>query len=272
MMLFLQTLTTSIFEAVSKFGMDLVKAILILVIGFRLSKFAVKYFKKFMESSMIDDSVGSFLTSIIRIGTKALVVVLAVMQMGVQPAAFVTVLASAGVAIGLALQGSLSNIAGGCLILLTRPFTVGDYIREDGHGNEGTVIGIDLFYTRIKTVDNKIIVVPNGVITSNSLTNDTHQEERFLDLRVGISYEDDLLKAKEVLKNAAISSEYARRTDETLVFVDELGESSINLGLRVWVPTDSYHPSRWDINERIKLAFDKEGINIPYNQLDIHMK
>ncbi|MCQ2492452.1 MAG: mechanosensitive ion channel [Lachnospiraceae bacterium] len=191
--------------------------------------------------------------------------------MGVQPAAFVTVLASAGVAIGLALQGSLSNIAGGCLILLTRPFIVGDYIVEDGHGNEGTVMAIDLFYTRIKTTQNKIIVVPNGVISSNSLTNVTRQEELLLDIRVGIGYDDDLLKAKEILKEVAATSDFNTRVDEVTIFVDELGESSINLGVRFWVPSGQYHPARWDTNERIKLALDKEGINIPYNQLDVHM-
>ena len=169
------------------------------------------------------------------------------------------------------MQGILSNIAGGFLILLVKPFQVGDYIKEDSHGNEGTVVAIDLFYTRIQTIDNKIIVVPNGTITNSSLTNVTRQEERLIDIRVGIGYEDDITLAKEIMRKVAANHTETLNEDAIQVFVDNLADSCVSLGLRVWVPTDLYNSIRWDILEKIKLEFDKAGINIPYNQMDVHL-
>ena len=260
-----------ILDKLTAFGMNLIWAVVILVVGMKIANYLTKIVKKFIERSAIDDSVGSFLLSFVRIGSKIIVIIMAATQIGIEGSAFTALLASAGVAIGLAMQGSLSNIAGGFLILLVKPFQVGDYIKEDSHGNEGTVVAIDLFYTRIQTIDNKIIVVPTGTITNSSLTNVTRQEERLIDIRVGIGYEDDITLAKEIMRKVAANHTETLNEDAIQVFVDNLADSCVSLGLRVWVPTDLYNSIRWDILEKIKLEFDKAGINIPYNQMDVHL-
>ncbi len=268
---FIEKVLDSAFSTVSDFGIKLIWALIILSIGFKISKYLVKWTKKFLERSSIDDSVASFMMSIVRIGSKVIVIMMAVTTLGIETSSILAVLASAGVAVGLALQGSLSNICSGLLILLVRPFKVGDVIKEDTHGNEGTVVAIDLIYTRIKTVDNKVIVIPNSVITSSSLTNVTGQSERRLEIRFGIGYQDDIKLAKAIIER--IAAEHAKTIDQNpiQVYVDELADSCIYIGMRVWVPTDDYYPIRWDILERVKIEFDKAGINIPYNQLDVHL-
>ncbi|MEE1314047.1 MAG: mechanosensitive ion channel [Lachnospiraceae bacterium] len=258
-------------ENLTAFGSDLFWALIILIVGMKLANYLSKLAKKFIQKSSIDESVGSFLFSIVRIGSKVLVIFMAATQLGIAGSQFTALLASAGVAIGLALQGSLSNIAGGCLILLLKPFQVGDYVKEDSHGNEGTVAAIDLFYTRIQTIDNKVVVVPNGVITNASLTNVTRQEERLLDIRVGIGYDSDITLAKKIIAEIATSHTDTVKEDSIQVFVDNLADSCVSMGLRVWVPTDLYNPVRWDILEKIKLEFDRNGISIPYNQMDVHI-
>lgn len=268
---FIEKVLDSAFSTVSDFGIKLIWTLIILSIGFKISKYLVKWTKKFLERSSIDDSVASFMMSIVRIGSKVIVIMMAVTTLGIETSSILAVLASAGVAVGLALQGSLSNICSGLLILLVRPFKVGDVIKEDTHGNEGTVVAIDLIYTRIKTVDNKVIVIPNSVITSSSLTNVTGQSERRLEIRFGIGYQDDIKRAKAIIER--IAAEHAKTIDQNpiQVYVDELADSCIYIGMRVWVPTDDYYPIRWDILERVKIEFDKAGINIPYNQLDVHL-
>lgn len=268
---FIEKVLDNAFSTVSDFGIKLIWALIILSIGFKISKYLVKWTKKFLERSSIDDSVASFIMSIVRIGSKVIVIMMAVTTLGIETSSILAVLASAGVAVGLALQGSLSNICSGLLILLVRPFKVGDVIKEDTHGNEGTVVAIDLIYTRIKTVDNKVIVIPNSVITSSSLTNVTGQSERRLEIRFGIGYQDDIKLAKAIIER--IAAEHAKTIDQNpiQVYVDELADSCIYIGMRVWVPTDDYYPIRWDILERVKIEFDKAGINIPYNQLDVHL-
>ena len=268
---FIEKVLDNAFSTVSDFGIKLIWALIILSIGFKISKYLVKWTKKFLERSSIDDSVASFMMSIVRIGSKVIVIMMAVTTLGIETSSILAVLASAGVAVGLALQGSLSNICSGLLILLVRPFKVGDVIKEDTHGNEGTVVAIDLIYTRIKTVDNKVIVIPNSVITSSSLTNVTGQSERRLEIRFGIGYQDDIKLAKAIIER--IAAEHAKTIDQNpiQVYVDELADSCIYIGMRVWVPTDDYYPIRWDILERVKIEFDKAGINIPYNQLDVHL-
>lgn len=268
---FIEKVLDSAFSTVSDFGIKLIWALIILSIGFKISKYLVKWTKKFLERSSIDDSVASFMMSIVRIGSKVIVIMMVVTTLGIETSSILAVLASAGVAVGLALQGSLSNICSGLLILLVRPFKVGDVIKEDTHENEGTVVAIDLIYTRIKTVDNKVIVIPNSVITSSSLTNVTGQSERRLEIRFGIGYQDDIKLAKAIIER--IAAEHAKTIDQNpiQVYVDELADSCIYIGMRVWVPTDDYYPIRWDILERVKIEFDKAGINIPYNQLDVHL-
>lgn len=258
-------------DGLISFGTDFIWAILILVIGLKIAGYLTGMVKKIIDRASIDESIATFLMSFIRIGLKILVIFMSVTKLGVPSSTIVALVGSAGIAVGLAMQGSLSNIAGGVLILLLRPFQVGDVIKEDSHGNEGTVIVIDLFYTRIRTVDNKIVIIPNGVITSSSLTNITRQDKRLLDLRIGIGYNDDIRLAKSIIKRIAEQHSYTVNKDTIQVFVDELADSCVLLGLRVWVPTDQYNPTRWDLLEKIKLEFDEQGINIPYNQMDVHL-
>ncbi len=184
---------------------------------------------------------------------------------------FVTLLGTAGVTIGLALQGSLSNFAGGVLILILKPFVIGDYIREDTHGNEGTVTGIDIFYTRLRTYDGKMVVIPNGTLSNTSLTNLTRQEKRRLDLSVPVEYTVDLGKAKSVLAEVLCQEPLVLQEEPVDIVLDAFEDSSMTLLLHVWVRTENYWQAKWGLLEAIKNAFDANGIVIPYNQLDIHM-
>ena len=170
------------------------------------------------------------------------------------------------------MQGTLSNFAGGVLILLLKPFTVGDYVIVHQEGIEGTVKEIQIFYTKMATVDNQTVVVPNSLLTENSLTNVTARPERQLDLKVGISYDADLKKAKKLIEDMLYSDPTIIQDEDIKVFVDSLAESSVVIGLRAWVKTEEYWKTRWRLLEQIKLTFDEEGIEIPYNQLTVHMK
>ena len=191
---------------------------------------------------------------------------------GVTTTSVAAAVASLGVTAGLALQGSLSNFAGGVLILLLHPFGVGDYIIEDTHGNEGTVAEISVFYTKLRTVDNKIIVVPNGTLANSSLTNATRSDRRQMDLKIPIAYDADIRKVKQILYDLAQEEEHRLPEEEIKVFVSELNDSSVDIGLRFWVPTDDYWNVRWKMLEDIKLTFDEEGITIPFQQVDVNIK
>lgn len=184
-------------------------------------------------------------------------------------ASLIALFGSAGLALGLALQGSLANFAGGVLILLMKPFKVDDYIVTAS--GEGTVAVIGLVYTTLLTVDNKKIVIPNGTLANSPLTNVTTMEKRRLDISVGIGYQADLKKAKKVLQRIYENHPEIIKEDGITVFVDSLGESSVLLGARGWVSTGTFWQTKWEITEEIKLAFDREGIEIPYNYLNVQM-
>ena len=172
---------------------------------------------------------------------------------------------------GVALQGSLSNFAGGVLILLLKPFEVGDYIIEDSNGKEGTVKEIQIFYTKLSTIDNKTIVIPNGMLTNNSLTNATAKDERRLDLKLSISYSADLKKAKMLIEIIIRQDESILKDDEIVVFVDDLADSAVVIGARAWVKNEEFWPTKWRLLETIKLTLDEHGVEIPYPQLTVHM-
>ena len=231
-----------------------------------------KIVRKAFERSKADEGVAQFVDSLLKFGLYAILIFSIATNLGVDTASVAAIIASAGVAVGLALQGSLSNFAGGVLILLLKPFTVGDYIIEDNHKNEGTVKEIQLFYTKLTTIDNKTIIIPNGMLANNSLTNVTEKDERRLDLKIGISYEADLRKAKELIRNLIDKEARINQDKEILIFVDELGESAVILGVRAWVKTDDFWDVKWQFFEDVKLAMDESGIEIPYQQVEIHMK
>ena len=190
---------------------------------------------------------------------------------GLDAASVVAVLGSAGVAIGLAVQGSLSNLAGGVLILALKPFRVGDYIRESYSGKEGTVTEIQIFYTKLVTPDNQTVILPNGNLANNSLVNVTTQEVRRMDISVGISYNADLKRAKEVLLRVLTEDTAVLKDKDMLVFVDELADSCVKLGVRCWFRQEDFWQGKWRVTENCKLSLDENGIVIPYNQLDVHL-
>ena len=190
-------------------------------------------------------------------------------QLGIDSASIVAILGSAGLAIGLALQESLKNFAGGILILVMKPFKVGDYIVMPNA--EGTVSVIGLVYTILVTIDNKTISIPNGTLSNSIVTNVTAMEKRRLDLTVGIGYQSDLRKAKEIMDRIYRQHPSVLQEEPIVTYVDSLGDDSVVLGARGWTKSEDYWAARWDITEKIKLAFDEEGIEIPYRQMDVHI-
>lgn len=254
------------------FGIRLLIALLIFLIG----RFLIRWIRKSVSNSFIrrdaDQGVRQFTDSFLKFLLYTILMIIIAANLGIELSSITMLFASAGVGISLALQGTLSNLAGGVQILLLKPFVVGDYIIEDTNKNEGTVKEIQVFYTKLTTVENKTIVIPNGTLTNNSLTNVTAKAERQLDLKLGISYESDLKKAKKLLEEMLLQNEHILKEEDWKVFVDSLGDSAVILGIRAWVKTEEYWQTRWDLLEEIKLTFDKEGIEIPYNQMTVHVK
>jgi small conductance mechanosensitive channel len=192
-------------------------------------------------------------------------------KFGITASSVIAVIGSVGLSIGLALQGSLANFAGGVLILMLKPFKVGDYIVEDSHGNEGTVTEIQLFYTKLLTLDNRTVILPNGDLSNTSLTNVTQQDKRMVQIKVGISYHADIRKAKSVLETV-VANEQKRLPDEPYqVYVDSLEDSSVSLGIRVWTKSEDYWDVRWRLTENVKYAFDENDIEIPFPQVEVTM-
>ena len=249
---------------------------LIAVIIFLIGRFLIKWIRRSVQYSFqrksADTGVAQFVDSMLKFGLYVLLLIIVAGNLGIELSSITVLFASAGVGISLALQGVLTNFAGGVLILMLRPFTVGDYIIEDTNRNEGTVKEIKIFYTKLSTVDNKTIVIPNGTLTNNSLTNVTAKAERQLDLKVGISYQSDLKKAKLLLEQLLKGHPSILTDEEWRVFVDSLGDNAVVLGVRAWVKTEEYWNTRWELLEQIKLKFDEEEIDIPYNQLTVHMQ
>jgi small conductance mechanosensitive channel len=189
--------------------------------------------------------------------------------LGFQVTSFVTILGASSITIGLALQGSLSNLAGGVLILILKPFDIGDYIIENSTKSEGTVVGIDIFYTKIRTIDNKIVVIPNGSLANTSIVNVTQLGERMVEIKVGIAYRENVSRVRRVLEETAFNSEYNIEEREIISFVDDFQESSVRFGLRFWVKSENYFKAKWAVTEAIKNRLEEEGITIPFNQLEV---
>ena len=278
--MFLVELNTGIFGTwLSKFlsnGLDffwsVVIALIVWFVGAKVLRFIRKLVRKAMERRDVDKGVTQFTDSMVKYGLYIVLIIVILNVFGIQTSSVAAAVASLGLTAGLALQGSLSNFAGGVLILILKPFKVGDYIIEDTHNNEGTVSELSIFYTRLKTLDNKVVVIPNGTLANASLTNVTTSDKRQIDLTFGISYDDDLKKAKAILQHIAETTEERVKDTDIQIFVRDLAESSVNLGFRIWVPMDDYWKVRWALNERVKLTFDEEGITIPFNQLDVTVK
>lgn len=268
----IKTYLQNFMPSLLSFLVQLLIALVVIWIGSRLIRWIVRIMKKALERSNAEAGVVSFLCSLVRYALYFVLGMIVLSQFGVTTGSVVAVLGSAGLTLGLALQGSLQNFAGGVLILILKPFSVGDYIIVDGSTTEGTVESISIYYTRLLTIDHRMIMVPNGNLSNSSITNVSKMDKRRLDLVVGVSYDTDLALAKKVLKEV-VDKEKEVLVDEPIqIFVAELADSSVNLGVRVWVKNSSYWETKWRMTEKIKNSFDSNNISIPFPQLDVQIK
>ena len=251
------------------FVLKLIIAVIVILVGIRIIKFVRKQVRKILEKTNLDEGLKQFLDHLFNVFLYFVLIMLVLGTFGITASSVIAIIGSVGLSIGLALQGTLSNFAGGVLILLLKPFVVGDYIKEDTNGNEGTVSEIQLFYTKLVTVDNKTVILPNGTLSNCSLTNYTNQDKRMIDLKVGISYQADLKTAKELMEKVMMEEPARLENEEMRVFVSELGESSVVIGIRAWVSTENYWEARWRVIEKVKYVLDENGIEIPYPQMDV---
>lgn len=251
-------------------GQKVLVALIIFLIGRKIISMIEKMLSRSMEHAGMDVGVTRFLRALTQFVMNVFLLFMIAGQLGMDSASIVAVLGAAGLALSLALQQSLGNFAGGLLILIMKPFRVGDYIISPS--GEGRVSMVGLVYTTILTTDNKAITIPNGTLSNSTVTNVTAMDKRMLELKVGIAYEADIRTAKAVLERVYREHPMVKKDEDIKVFVDSLGDSSVVLGIRGWVETSDYWQTRWDILERIKLSFDEAGIEIPYNKMDIHLK
>ena len=268
----LKTFLSALPEKAMNLGIRVLLAVLVFLIGVQLIKLIRSIIRKSMKRANVEVGAVQFVDSFLKAAMYIILVLTIASSFGLDAASIVAVLGSAGVAIGLAVQGSLSNLAGGVLLLILKPFKVGDYIKEDSSGKEGTVTEIQIFYTKLLTFDNQTVILPNGSLANNSLINVSAEPHRRMDIKIGISYKADLKKAKDVLLQVLETDEKTSKDKDRLVFVDELAESAVILGVRCWFAQEDFWSGKWRITENCKLALDEAGIEIPYNQLDVHVK
>lgn len=257
-------------EYAIRFGKNILIALIVYFIASRLIKWVLKLTTKALNKGKIEPIVVKFIYSIIKVGLYVLLFIAIVSILGIPTTTFVTLFGTVTLSVGLALQGSLANFAGGVLILIFKPFKVGDYIVACG--DEGTVVGIDVFYTKLATVDNKMIVIPNGTLANSSVKNVSAMDIRRVDVQVGISYESDITAAKKVLMGIIDKNDNILRDKPVNVFVASLDASQVTLETRVWVSADKYWDTKWAFTEQYKLALDEAGIEIPFNQLSVTIK
>ncbi|MBY2478899.1 mechanosensitive ion channel family protein [Clostridioides difficile] len=260
----------SLLEWATTSGVKLIIGILILSIGFKIIKKFVNHVMLLLGKRDLDLTLRRFLKSLLLSVLKVAVVIIVLEYWGMSLSSFAAVIASAGVAIGLALQGSLSNFAGGFIILLIRPFKVGDYIEAAGHG--GTVEQIGLFYTQLVTPDNKQILIPNGSVSNDSLTNYSAKNTRRVDLTFSVGYEDDIVQVRRVLKEIVNSHKLIINEPEPFIGIVEHGDNAIKFAVRVWCNTEDYWTIYLDLLEEVKVRFDEEGITIPYPKMDLTLR
>lgn len=251
-------------------GLKLVIGLVVLIIAFKIINLIAKSFKKRMEKKKRDKTITSVIYKLIRTGLKLLVFLGFLGYVGIDTAGIGTIIASAGVAVGLALQGSLANLAGGIVILIMRPFKIGDYIETQGQS--GTVEEINIFYTYLVTPDNKVAMVPNGALINGSIVNYSAKELRRVDFTFSISYDEDFERAKSVIWEVVNSTNNVLQDPKPFVRLNAHGQSTIDISTKVWVKNEHYWDVYFDMMEKIKKSFDEAKIEIPYNQLDVHIK
>lgn len=257
-------------EKLIDFGFSIIVAIIIFLIGKIIIKLVRKFIKNIFTKSKVDEGVIKFIDSIVNVAGYIIVLIIICAEIGIQTTSFVTLLGTAGLSVGLALQGSLSNFAGGILILVSKPFKIGDYVMIDGE--EGTVIKIDIVYTTLVKYDNRIIKCPNGEVSNKTIVNYTNMDGRRVDVKFSVHYDSDISKAKEIVTNIILNCPYTLKEKKNNVVVTKLDESSVNLETRAWVRPDDYWDAYFYLNEAIKCELEKNNIIIPYNQLEVHVK
>ena len=255
----------------SKLG-SIVVAVIFMVVCFKLVKLLLRILRKSFERSKLDPSVAGFFISAVKIVLNVLIVLTAASIVGFQITSFITILGTAGDTLGLALQGSLSNLAGGLLILILKPFRVGDYIVENNTHCEGTVVSIDIFYTRLITFDNKSVVIPNGNISNTSLVNVTEHDMRRVDIPFSVAYDSDMEKVKRVTIETIKDVDGYLPDEQILFYIDEFADSGINMYVKFYATIEKFFDAKWDAMWKLKKAFDENDIEIPFNQMDVHMK
>ncbi len=265
----LEQYTDMLMNLVSTYGLKLVGAIITLVLGLWVVKKISEFFDKTLKKKEIDPSLRPFLSSMVNTLLKVFLVVTVLSMMGIEMTSFVAILGAAGLAVGLALSGTLQNFAGGVIILILKPFKVGDFI--DAQGYSGSVSSIQIFNTILKTPDNKTIIIPNGGLSTGALTNYSTEPTRRVDWTVGIGYGDDIEKARKILLEILTADERVFKDPAPFIQVSALADSSVNLATRVWVNAGDYWGVFMETNEKIYNEFNKLGINIPFPQMDVHL-
>jgi len=266
----MQAVLQKVYEYLAEYGLKFIAALIIFLIGRWLAKFISRLIEKALIRSHVDKTLAKFAKNLSHIGLLIFVVIAAVASLGVETTQLAVVVGATGLAIGLALQGSLSNFASGFLMIIFRPFKVGDFI--EAAGVKGTVDEIQIFNTIIDTPDNIRAIIPNAQITGGNVLNYTVNGTRRVDLVVGVSYEDDLKKAKQVLEEVLAGDDRVLKDPNPTVAVSELGDSSVNFVVRPWVKSADYWDAYFDITAKVKLALDANSITIPYPQRDVHIK
>ena len=261
----LKTILNQIYQK----GLYLIIAILFIYIGFKLTNYYIKHLKKnkFIKT---EPTIKNFIISILNIIIKGLIIVIAASIVGIPTTTFFTIIGSCGLAIGLALQGGLSNLAGGIMLIIFKPFKEGDYI--EANGKEGKVNNINIFYTTLTTPDNKEISMPNGTLSNSNITNYTHNPIRRLDIEISVSYNSKISKVKDIINKILEKSEYTLKDKENTVRLINHGDSALIFTVKTWVNNEEYWNAKFNLLEEIKEEFDKNKIEIPYPQLDIHQK
>lgn len=254
---------------VAQYGLQVLGAIATLVIGIWISKLLAKSLGKVLNKRVVDETLTKFLVSLAKIALITFVIISAASQVGIQTASFVAVIGAAGLAIGFALQGSLSNLAAGVMLIIFKPIKVGDFI--EGGGAAGSVDSVGIFITTLHTPDNKVVFIPNSTLTSGNITNYSANDKRRVDMVFGIGYSDDIDKAKNVIQSVLNNDARVLKDPAPQIVVSELGDSSVNFNVRPWVNTADYWSVYFDTTEQIKKKFDEQNISIPFPQRDVHM-
>lgn len=266
----LERMLEKLYEWVITRGVNVFFGIIFLSIGWKVINKTLKRIRRILESKNADQTITRFLDNVMNVTLKTVLIIIILQYIGVNLTGLTTIVASAGVALSLALKGSLANLAGGVIILVARPFNVGDFIETTEHS--GVVEKISIFYTYLVTFDNKQILIPNGTLTDGSIVNYSSKETRRVDLTFSVAYEEDVTKVKNVLVNILKKNPLVLEDPAFFVGISMHGDSAINFAVKAWCKTEDYWTVYYDLLETVKVRFDEEGISIPYPQMDLHVK